>query len=73
MFDCCSLVEFVCFWFVSVLGLAHLLWCCCLFSGLWFGYFVVIIGLVFWRDDFCCFCGWLLLLWYGVVVIVHCS
>lgn len=43
MFDCCSLVEFVCFWFVGVLGLAHLLWCCCLFSGLWFGYFVVII------------------------------
>lgn len=27
----------------GVLGLVHLLWCCCLFSGLWFGYFVVII------------------------------
>lgn len=67
---------------VGALDLAYLLWCCCLFAGLWVWAFVAAVrGWCFDMVGFDCFGGWVIvavvvlrlsLLWVVVVFSVCC-
>lgn len=55
------------FWFEFILGV---LFCCCLFAGVWFSLFVCVAG---WLCDNLCLCcayllGLLVILWFGCLV-----